>query len=137
MYVAKVSFILTLRRKEILDNHYYYTMTTQTSPGFLHVCNTNLSKTPWEKKKLLLTSNFSFSQCVLYSFGEHSAIFIKFKIAICKLSVLKKSLKFVVRERVKELEALERLYRSTGLIFLQWRKFFVMQWKTFREKAIF
>ena len=46
-------------------------------PWFLHVCSTSLLKTLWEKQRLLITSNFSF--------GELSAIFIKFEIVICKL----------------------------------------------------
>ena len=33
--------------------------------SFLHVCDTSLMKTQLEKEKLLLTSNLSFSQCVL------------------------------------------------------------------------
>ena len=41
-------------------------------------------KTLREKEKLLVTSNFSFSQCFLPS-GELSVIVIKFKIVVCKL----------------------------------------------------
>ena len=67
-------------------------------PWFLRVCSTSLLKTPWEKEKLLIMSNFSFSHSVFYSFRELS---IKLKIVIGKLSV-SKSLKFVVWERVKE-----------------------------------
>ena len=52
---------------------------------FLRVCITSLLKTLWVKEKLLVTSNFSFSQSVFYPFGEHSAIFIKFEIVVCKL----------------------------------------------------
>ena len=52
---------------------------------FLLVCSTSLFKTLWEMEKLLITSNFSFSHSVFYPFGEHSAIFIKFNIVICKL----------------------------------------------------
>ena len=37
---------------------------------FLFVCRTSLLKTLWEKKKLLLTSNFSFSYSVFYPLGE-------------------------------------------------------------------
>ena len=44
-----------------------------------------LLKTLWEKKKLLVTSNFFFSHNVFYLFGEPSAIFIKFEIVVCKL----------------------------------------------------
>ena len=39
----------------------------------------------WEKEKLLITSNFSFSHSVFYLFGELSAIFVKFEIVVCKL----------------------------------------------------
>ena len=41
---------------------------------FLHVCSTNLLKTLWEKEKLLVTSNFSFSHNIFYPFGKSSAI---------------------------------------------------------------
>ena len=47
-------------------------------------CDTSLLKTLWEKEKLLVTSNFSFSHSVFYGFGELSAISIKFEV-ICKL----------------------------------------------------
>ena len=52
-------------------------------PWFLHVCSTSLLKTPWEKEKLLVTSNFSFSHSVFYPFEEVSAIFIKSEIVVC------------------------------------------------------
>ena len=48
---------------------------------FLPLCNTSLLKTQWEKEKLLVTSNFSFSHSVFYLFGELSAIFIKFELS--------------------------------------------------------
>ena len=54
-------------------------------PWLSHVCNTSLLKTWWEKEKLFIMSNFSFSKRVFYPFGELSAMFIKFKIVICKL----------------------------------------------------
>ena len=53
-------------------------------PWFLRVCNPSVLKTLWEKEKLLVTSNFSFSHSVFYPFGELSAIFIKFEIVVCK-----------------------------------------------------
>ena len=53
-------------------------------PWFLRVCSTGLLKTLWEKKKLLVTSNFFFSHSVFYPFEEHSAIFIKSEIVVCK-----------------------------------------------------
>ena len=37
------------------------------------------------KGKLLVTSNFSFSLSVFYPFGELSAIYVKFRIIVCKL----------------------------------------------------
>ena len=54
-------------------------------PWFLHVCSTSLLKTLWEKEKLLITSNFSFSHSVFYLLGKLSANFIKFEIVVCKL----------------------------------------------------
>ena len=54
-------------------------------PWFLRVCSTSLLKTLWEKEKLHVTSNFSFSHSVFYPFGELSAISIEFKIVVCKL----------------------------------------------------
>ena len=44
---------------------------SQTSPCFVRVCSTSLLKTPWEKEKLLIMSNFSFYHSVFYSFGEN------------------------------------------------------------------
>ena len=54
-------------------------------PWFLCVYSTSLLKTLWEKEKLLVTSNFSFSHGVFYPFRELYAIFIQFEIVICKL----------------------------------------------------
>ena len=54
-------------------------------PWFLRVCSTNLLKTLWEKEKLLVTSNFSFSHNVFYLFGALSTILIKFEIVVCIL----------------------------------------------------
>ena len=69
-------------------------------PWFLHVCSTSLLKTQWEKEKLLLTSNFSFSHSTFHPFRELLAIFIKFEIVVCKLFSVWQSLKSVVWERV-------------------------------------
>ena len=54
-------------------------------PRFLPVCDTILLKTLWEKDKLLVMSNFSFSHNVFYQSREVFAIYIKVKIVICKL----------------------------------------------------
>ena len=72
---------------------------------FLRVCMTILLKTLWEKEKLLLMSDFSFSHSVFYSFVEFSAIFIKLKTVFCKTLSVWMSLKFVIWERVKALQA--------------------------------
>ena len=45
-------------------------------PWFLRVRSTSFLKTLWEKEKLLVTNNFSFSNTVFYQFGKLSAIFI-------------------------------------------------------------
>ena len=55
-------------------------------PWSLCVCSTSLLKPLWEKENFLVKSNFSFSHSVFYPFEELSAIFIKVKIVICKLS---------------------------------------------------
>ena len=39
----------------------------------------------WEKEKLHIIINFSFSLIIFYHFGELYAIFIKFEIVVCKL----------------------------------------------------
>ena len=58
---------------------------SQTSPGFyvsaVHVFWKHYGK----RKKLLITSNFSFFPSVFYPFEEFSAIFNKFEIVVCKL----------------------------------------------------
>ena len=61
---------------------------SQTNPGFYVSAVQALKKkkkTLWEKEKLLVTSNFSFSHNVFYTVGELLAIYIKFEIVVCKL----------------------------------------------------
>ena len=58
---------------------------SQNKPWFLRVCSTSVLKTLWEKEKLLVTSNFSFSLSVFYLFEEFSAIFVKFEIVVCNV----------------------------------------------------
>ena len=62
---------------------------------FLCVYSTSLLITLWEKEKLLVTSDLSFSHCVFYPFRELS------EIKNCRLPILSvwKSPKFVVWER--------------------------------------
>ena len=74
--------------------------TFPNKPWFLRVCSTSLLKTLWEKEKLLVTSNFSFSHRVFYRNGDISASGIKFEIFVCK-TLSKKSLKIVAWERIK------------------------------------
>ena len=52
-------------------------------PWFLRVCSISLLKTLWEKDKLLVTSNLSFSHSVFYPFEKLFVIFIKFEIVVC------------------------------------------------------
>ena len=54
-------------------------------PWFLRVYSTGHMKTLWEKEKLLVTSNFSFSHTIFYPFLELSTIFTKLEIVNCKL----------------------------------------------------
>ena len=63
----------------------YFINPLPNKPWFSCVCYTTLLKTLWEKEKLLVTSNFSFSHSVFYPFGKLSAILIKYKIVVCKL----------------------------------------------------
>ena len=72
-------------------------------PWFVRVFISSLLKTLWEKEKLLVKSNFSFSHRVFYSFLELSAIFTKFENCLLQILTVWKSLKSVVWERVKAL----------------------------------
>ena len=91
-------------------------------PLFLRVCSTSLLKTLWEKEKLLVTSNFSFSQCILpiwrtfYNFDQELN---------CHLQTLSvwKSLQFVIWERLKQLarnilQMIKVILLTAGLSFL-------------------
>ena len=58
------------------------------NPWFSRVCSISLLKTLWNKEKLLVSSNFSFSHSVFYPFEELNAIFSNIKIVVCKPSQL-------------------------------------------------
>ena len=88
----------------------YFVNPFPNKPWFLRVCSTSLLKTLWEKEKLLVTSNFSFSRSVFYPFGELSAIFIKSEIVVCKVFQFGKGLKFFVWERVKSALCIKGLF---------------------------
>ena len=49
-------------------------------PWFLCVCGISLLKTLWEKEKLLVTSNFSFSHIVFYPFKNFLPFSSNFKL---------------------------------------------------------
>ena len=70
----------------IVRNMYYTNVINPfpNKPWFLRVCSTGLLKTLWEKEKLLVTSNFSFSRSVFFPLWELSPIFINFEIVVCK-----------------------------------------------------
>ena len=82
--IAKKNNIL-YSLKALAATKYVFFNPFPNKPWFLRVSSTSLLKTLWEKEKLLVTSNFSFSHSVFYPFRELSAIFVKFKIVICKL----------------------------------------------------
>ena len=69
-------------------------------PWFLRVCSTRLLKTLWEKEKLLVTSNFSFSPQCFLPFSRTFRHFHQYQIVVCKTFSAWKSLIFVVWERV-------------------------------------
>ena len=89
-------------------------------PWSLRVWSTILLKTLWEKEKLLVTSNFSFSHCfllVLRTFCHFHLIWN------CRLQTLWvwRSLKFVVWERVKlNFDMTIKCFDSTQIYNWQW-----------------
>ena len=85
-------------------------------PCFLQVSRTCLLKTLWEKEKLLVTSNFSFSHRVFYPFGELSAIFTNFKLSSAYSFNLEESKICRLWERIKML--ILHCYSHYGLTFV-------------------
>ena len=71
------------------------------NPWFLCVCSRCRLKTPWEKEKLLIMSNFSFFHSVFYLLEELSAVFIKLEIVVCKYFQFGRFENFVIWERVE------------------------------------
>ena len=83
------------------------------NPWFLHVYSISLLKTPWEKEKLLVTSNFTFSQCFLpfwrtmcyfcHVWNCHMQTLSVWKSKICRLGrgLYLLSAKFIVFNLVK------------------------------------
>ena len=79
--LSQIRFIIDCHHTSI----FYLVNPFPNKPWFLCVCSTSLSKTLWEKEKLLITSNFSFPHSVFYHLRELSTIFTNFKIVVCKL----------------------------------------------------
>ena len=98
---ARVAFVTTR-----ISRHYLSLTLSQTSPCFYVPAVSHL-KTLREKEKLLIMSDFSFPHSVFHSFGEHSAIFIKFEIVVCKLFQFGPVRNMVVWERVKYMNSTE------------------------------
>ena len=92
-------------------HYFFWNKPFPNKPWFWCVWSTSLMKTLWEKK-LLVTSNISFSHIVFYPFGELFAFF--HQIQNCRLQTLSvwKSLKFVIWERVKTWDCLIKGYRQ-------------------------
>ena len=61
--LQKNLFLQVVTRQHCLINSF------PNKPWFSCVCSTSLLKTLWEKEKLLVMSNFSFSHSVFYPFG--------------------------------------------------------------------
>ena len=88
-------------------------------PWFL-VSAVQVFRKHWEKEKLLITCNFSFSHSVFHSFGDPSAISIRKGIVVCKLFLFGiKCLKFVVWERVKHFVRLG-MYMYAFPVIIDW-----------------
>ena len=96
--------------KEIIT----YLTLSQTSPGFYVSALELFLQILWEKEKLLVTSNFSFSNSVFFPFGELSVTFITVKIVVCKSLLVGMSLKFVVWERVNPFSDMPNLGYSNS-----------------------
>ena len=75
----------TCQSGQFITCNLYLFFTFPKQALFLRVCSTSALKTLWEKEKLLVTSNFSFSHSLVFPFREPSATFIKSKIVVCKL----------------------------------------------------
>ena len=71
-----------------LTEFYVLLTLSQTSPS---VCSTSLLKTLREKEKLLIMSNFSFSQSIFHPFGELSAFSLNSKLLSAKSFNLEES----------------------------------------------
>ena len=69
-------------------------------PWFLRVSRTSLLKTLWEKEKLLVTSNISFSHNVFYSIKAINHLFGNIQFVVCKYFQFGHVQNSVVWERV-------------------------------------
>ena len=103
-----------------LKQHYKSYNPNPNKPWFLRVCSISLLKTLWEKEKLLVTSNFSFSHSVFYPFWR--TLCHSHQTKICRLQTLSvwKGVKFVVWERVN---SASQIYKVMLHIALSSNKF--------------
>ena len=100
--------IITECRRSNLDNTQITSFNLfPNKPWSLRVCSKSLLKTLWEKEKLLITSNFSFSQWLLPVWKTFCHFHQTWNCRLQTISVWK-SLKFVIWERVNMPE--ERIY---------------------------
>ena len=90
--VVRISELFVEKGEKILETSIFSPFSTnvfstlsQTSPGIYVSTVKVFRKTLWEEEKLLVTSNFSFSQNDFYPFEELSDSIIIFEIVVCKL----------------------------------------------------
>ena len=77
-FLVKIGFHIFCPNRQVLNPF-------PNKPLFLRVCSITLLKAQWKKEKLLVMSNFFFSQLDLYPFGKLSAIIINITTVVCKL----------------------------------------------------
>ena len=106
-------------------------------PWFVCVCSTSLLKTMWEKEKLLVKSNFSFSHSVLYPFRDLSPPFPNkpWFVRVCSTSLSKtmwEKQKLLVASNFSFTHSVLYLFRDLSAIFIKFEidvcKFFQV-WK--------
>ena len=84
-FIQRQDCLLKSNQSNVKDQETRHISPFLNKPWFVCVCSTSLLKTMWEKEKLLVMSNFSFSHSVFYPFEELFVIYMKLKIVFCKL----------------------------------------------------
>ena len=95
---------------------------SQTSPDF-YISAVQVFWKHWEKEKLLITSNFSFSDSFFLPVLEVFAIFTKFEIVVCKLFQF---------GRVYDLLFGKGLVKQQISVCLHWKHFQTTTWMWFK-----